>query len=240
MMNLFICDDNPVHLRHAAAFIRATDFGTEYDLACFDTPQAVIERIRAGYLPDIAVLDIEMPKVDGITLAEQLNQLCPSCRIIFLTGFTNYTYDAYYADHIWYVLKNDMGKYLPAALKKAVACVRAGGAEPYLLIQQQRQSFRLPLKNVLYLERITYRTRVKTVDEELFVRSSPVDLIAALPSDSFIRCHQSYWVNAQKISTLVGQTFLLLDGTSVPISRTYRKAAAEAFRSFAQTHAAAL
>lgn len=230
MLKLFLCDDNPLHLQHEAAYIGLLSLGAEYELETFAEPRRVLARIQEGVFPDIAVLDIEMPKVDGISLAEKLNQLCPHCRIIFLTGYTDYTYDAYYADHIWYVLKTDMEKYLPAALKKAVAGSNKNPSEPYLLIQQHRTQRRLPMKTVLYLERVTYRTRVKTIDEELYVRAAPMELIRHLPSDSFIRCHQSFWVNAEKISALVGKSFLLVDGSKVPISRTYRQSAIEEFR----------
>lgn len=229
MLNLFICDDISEHLQHEAAYIRSLPISSQIVLKAFDSPQKVIAALREGYLPDLAVLDIEMPKIDGITLAEKLNILCPKCRIIFLTGYTSYTYEAYYAEHIWYVLKTDMEKYLPAALKKAISCINADHVEPFLFIQQQRTARRLELKTVLFLERITYRTRIKTVSEELFVRAAPSELIAGLPPESFIRCHQSYWVNAEKISALVGQCFLLVDGSSVPISRTFRQSAAERF-----------
>ena len=230
MLKLFLCDDDPLHLQHEAAYISLLSLGAEYELETFGEPSCVLARIEEGDCPDIAVLDIEMPKVDGISLAEKLNQLCPRCKIIFLTGYTDYTYDAYYADHIWYVLKTDMEKYLPAALKKAIAGASGAPAEPNLLLQQQRTQRRVPLKNVLYLERVTYRTRVKTLDAELYVRAAPMELLRHLPADSFVRCHQSFWVNAEKISALVGKSFLLADGSKVPISRTYRQSAIEEFR----------
>ena len=229
MLKLFLCDDNLLHLQHEATYIRSLSLSAAFELESFIEPGRVLARIQEGCCPDIAVLDIEMPKVDGISFAESLNRCCPQCRIIFLTGITDYTYDAYYDDHIWYVLKTDMKKYLPAALKKAVSDM-SGSQSPYLLIQQQRTRRRLPLKNVLYLERVTYRTRVKTIDEEFYVRAAPMELIRDLPSDSFIRCHQSFWVNEEKIGTLVGRSFLLTDGSAVPISRTYRQSAMEAFR----------
>ena len=128
------------------------------------------------------------------------------------------------------MLKTDMEKYLPAAIKKAIAEAGEAVPEPYLLLQQQRTQRRVPVKNVLYLERVTYRTRVKTLDAELYVRAAPTELIKHLSSDSFIRCHQSFWANAEKISALVGKSFLLADGSRVPISRTYRQSAIEEFR----------
>lgn len=229
MLKLFLCDDNILHLQYETAYIRSLSLGVVFELESFIEPSHLLARIREGCCPDIAVLDIEMQKVDGISLARSLNRCCPQCQIIFLTGFADYTYDVYYTNHIWYVLKTDMEKYLPTALKKAVSSLN-GSLAPCLLIQQHRIQRRLPLKNVLYLERVTYRTRVKTIDEELYVRAAPMELIRDLPSGSFIRCHQSFWVNAEKISTLVGKSFLMTDGSAVPISRTYRLSAVEAFR----------
>ena len=57
-----------------------------------------------------------------------------------------------------------------------------------------------------------------------------VPAAAAAAPDSFVRCHQSFWVNAEKISALVGKSFLLVDGSKVPISCTYRQSAIEEFR----------
>lgn len=230
MLTLFICDDNPLHLKYEADFISQLPAGGELELHCFTAPNDLLGQIRSRHFPDIAVLDIEMPKVDGISLAEELNRLCPQCRIIFLTGFTQYAYDAYYADHIWYVLKTDIEKYLPTALEKAISSLNATREEPYLSLPQRRTLRRMPLKQVLYLERITYRTKVKTADEELYVRTPPGELLQPLPAGSFIRCHQSFWVNGEKIISQVGDHFLLVDGTSIPISRTYRQSALEAFR----------
>lgn len=235
MLKLFLCDDTPLHLQHEAAYIDSLSLDTDYEMDTFSDPAQVLARIRAGHCPDIAILDIEMPKVDGISLAERLNQLCPDCRIIFLTSYTDYAYEAYHADHVWYVLKTDMERYLPKALRKAISGVTGKTAEPYLTLQQHRTVRRLPTKSVLYLERVTYRTMVKSVDGTLYVRAAPPELLEHLASGSFIRSHQSFWVNAEKISAQVGSSFLLVDGTKVPISRTYRQSAIEEFR---KSHAA--
>lgn len=130
-----------------------------------------------------------------------------------------------------------MEKYLPAALEKAASALELPHPEPFIVIQQQRTLRRLPLKDILYLERVTYRTRIKTVDSELFVRAAPSELISELPHGSFIRSHQSFWVNSAKINSLIGKNFLLVDGSAVPISRTYRSSAT---REFAEARAATI
>ena len=60
-------------------------------------------------------------------------------------------------------------------------------------------------------------------------RQTPEELLSTLDDSLFIRCHQSFWVNRSKIFSLVGDSFHLIDGSEILISRTYKKEAAQAF-----------
>lgn len=100
MIKLFLCDDNRLHLEHTAKYISSLPRSSAFEVQTFSAPQELLAKIREGDVPNIAILDVEMPKIEGIPLAEQINRLCPQCKIIFLTGFTRYAYDAYYAEHI--------------------------------------------------------------------------------------------------------------------------------------------
>ena len=83
-----------------------------------------------GYRPDIAVLDICMDDMDGISLAKEINRLAPACRVIFLSSYAGYLMDAYEDEHIYYVLKSDEAARLPVALRKAL------GARPKTIQMQ--------------------------------------------------------------------------------------------------------
>lgn len=48
-----------------------------------------------SYYPDVAFLDIEMPGIDGLELAQMLKMLYPKVNIIFVTGFSQYALNAY-------------------------------------------------------------------------------------------------------------------------------------------------
>ena len=58
-----------------------------------------------GHSADIALLDINMPKTDGITLAAQIKQKSPETAVIFLTAYKEYAYDAYSVHPVGYLLK---------------------------------------------------------------------------------------------------------------------------------------
>ena len=55
--------------------------------------------------PDIALLDIEMPKMNGIRLAVKMKELHPDLSIIFLTGYSHYALEAFKVRANGYLLK---------------------------------------------------------------------------------------------------------------------------------------
>ena len=55
------------------------------------------------------------------------------------------------------------------------------------------------LRDVLYLERILHKTRVRTRNGTEMVIASPAELLKDVTEGTFIRCHQSYSVNYEHI-----------------------------------------
>ena len=55
------------------------------DVDWVSEPEDAITKARAGCY-DLAVLDVKMPRMDGIELKRQLQQVCPAMKFIFLTG----------------------------------------------------------------------------------------------------------------------------------------------------------
>jgi two-component system response regulator YesN len=58
---------------------------------------------------DIALTDINMPEIDGLQLLEEIKQRWPWCRVIFLTGHSefNYAYKAIQYSNVRYILKTE-------------------------------------------------------------------------------------------------------------------------------------
>jgi Response regulator containing CheY-like receiver and SARP domains len=54
---------------------------------------------------DLAFLDIEMPEMSGLELAERLLEIDPYIKVIFVTAYNQYALDAYRAHAIGYLLK---------------------------------------------------------------------------------------------------------------------------------------
>ena len=66
---------------------------------------------------DLAILDINMPGIDGIAMAAQIKRLHPRTAILFLTAYKQYAFDAYAVHPAGYLLK-------PVSLEKLASEVR--------------------------------------------------------------------------------------------------------------------
>jgi two-component system response regulator DesR len=74
-------------------------------------------------LPDVALLDIEMPGGDGLAAAGELRERLPSCRVIILTTFgrTGYLRRAMESGAVGFLLKDAPASELATAIRRAMA-----------------------------------------------------------------------------------------------------------------------
>ncbi len=76
--------------------------------------------------PDLVLLDIEMPKMDGIAAARALRSIKPSPAIVLVTAFDNFAVEAFDLDIVDYLLK----PVAPARLQRAIARTLAARSRP--------------------------------------------------------------------------------------------------------------
>ncbi|WP_310604920.1 response regulator [Anaerosporobacter sp.] len=70
----------------------------------FNLPSKAIQFVQENHV-DIAVLDIEMPEMNGIELGKKLRSIRPDIIIIYVTGYENYALEAFKVYALAYILK---------------------------------------------------------------------------------------------------------------------------------------
>ena len=172
MLSIAVCDDDELHRKRTVALIRNTPGFENSLIREFSRAENLLDSISEDhYLPDVAVLDIQMDEMDGIELAMRLNRSVPECQIIFLTGYISYATRAYDAEHVFYVLKTETDSRLGTALNKAAEKRRACSCQQ-IIINADGASRRLLWDQVQYLERVLRRMRIVTLDEHPSIRHS--------------------------------------------------------------------
>lgn len=125
-MRSILVDDERLALVHLKKLLSATDKivveGTYRD------PQMALQDIPV-LMPDVVFMDIDMPEMSGIDLAEQVQSALPSAQIVFITAYDDYAVKAFELNAIDYVLKPVEAKRLNVTIERlAERAAVAGGA----------------------------------------------------------------------------------------------------------------
>ncbi|MBD0710672.1 MULTISPECIES: response regulator [unclassified Streptomyces] len=123
MIKVLLADDETM-IRAGVRAILATDPGIEVVAEAGDGHEAV--ELAREHRPDVALLDIRMPRLDGLDAAEEMRRVVPGTAVVMLTTFSE---DAYVARALGcgvsgFLLKSGD----PRELIAGVRAVAGGGA----------------------------------------------------------------------------------------------------------------
>jgi DNA-binding NtrC family response regulator len=79
--NILLVDDEPGMLRYIRTLLEVEDYKVE----TATTGEEAVARVNKGLKPDLILLDLLMPGIDGLQTLEQLRQLQPSAKVIMLS-----------------------------------------------------------------------------------------------------------------------------------------------------------
>lgn len=102
-MRIIAVDDERTALNLLTRAI--TEAAPDAELRAFQGVTKAIAELDAGYRPDAAFLDIEMPVMTGLELAKQIQLRSPKTNIIFITGYSDYAFDALSVRPSGYLMK---------------------------------------------------------------------------------------------------------------------------------------
>lgn len=231
MLRTAICDDNEIHLKNIAKAFMQSCQAYSPELSLFSSGQELINAVeKGGYQPDILLLDIVLENDDGIGVAKKINLLCPGCGIIFLTSFISYASDVYETRHSYFILKSQFKERINSAVAKAISDV---GSRKYLSFGERNATVILSAYEVLYLERSLKKTIVYHESGKQYeTYEKPLAILRDLNRSMFVQCHQSFFVNMERVNAMYTDYFQMNNGYRVPISRSHRRETKEVFHTF--------
>ena len=162
---------------------------------------------------DVALVDIRMPKMDGIELADHLARLDSPPTVIFVTAYDNYAVQAFDLNAIDYLLKPVRAQRLLAALQKVrqnrlnspvLPFARQAlqnlpqGARTYLSCHERGRLHLIPLADIVYLKADLKYVAARTGAREYLLDESLTHLEKEF-GDYFIRLHRSVLVAREAI-----------------------------------------
>lgn len=119
IIRVMVADDQPVVCQGFTVFIKACD-----DMALVGEARNGQEAIQvcSQLRPDVVLMDMRMPIVDGVEATRRIRKLCPDTQVIALTSFTEeeqYVLDALDAGVIAYLFKDITAETLAQTIRAA-------------------------------------------------------------------------------------------------------------------------
>ena len=184
--------------------------------------------------PDLVLLDIEMPGMDGLTLAKELNQMTIPPAIIMVTAHPEHALEAYRAGPSDYLVKPVDPKRLHEALNRVGSPTRAhlekqDELNPWISYQVGNHLRRIRFDKVQYFMAEDKVVKMVFDGGEAIVEQSLKELEVAY-DHLLMRIHRNTLVNWARIKSITvnsnQQPLLYLENLSAPLSisrRNYSK-----------------
>lgn len=146
MYSVLIVDDEKM-IRDDVYGLLAMEDDLELDLSTAASAveaRAIMEQRKI----DIAIMDINMPQMSGLELYDIIRERWPYCKVIFLTGYSDFEYIYKVHKHAKYVLKAEEDENIVVALRESIEEL-----ENSLLLEQMSDLQRRQQKNPIVHER---------------------------------------------------------------------------------------
>jgi len=207
-MKILIVDDE--HLARERLQRHIQEIDSRYDIIEAENGLVAIEQSER-HNPDIVLLDIRMPGIDGIETANKLAQLNTPPAIIFTTAYDEYALDAFDSHAIAYLLKPIRKEKLDKALQSAKQLNRVqlqsiqnkdkGKKEQYISVNIHSGVRKIELNDIFYFQAEDKYVTVKYRDGEVLMEE-PLKSLEARFSETFIRIHRNALVAKKQLKAI--------------------------------------
>jgi two-component system response regulator AlgR len=196
-MNVLIVDDEQLARQRLRKMLSGT---TGYQIIGeAETGEDALRKTQAAH-PDVVLMDIRMPGMDGIEAASYINRMDKPPAIIFTTAYGEHALKAFETHAIDYLLKPIKQSRLEAALDAAKRMNKAqlsklredetDGAREKICVKNRGSLELIPVEDIIYFKADQKYVTLRTVDQEHLIEESLKTLELEF-AFQFIRIHRN-------------------------------------------------
>jgi DNA-binding LytR/AlgR family response regulator len=165
---------------------------------------------------DILITDISMPTINGIEIAEKIFQINPDVQFIFVSAYTKYIEDVFgVIKPTFYLLKPVNTEKLKQAISSAIKEIETKNMTINFI--SKNKTVRIKYKCIVYVESQGRKVIFHQENRETEEIISKLSHIEDKFPNNFIRCHQSFLVNMDKIQSIKNNKIFLFSGEIIPV-----------------------
>ncbi len=219
MIHIAALDDNAAFLAEIERQCHLFEKNSDIDLNTFTNPTEFLAAFHCQY--DILFMDIEMPGVDGFSVAKEIRSIDDNVLIIFITNFGSLAIKGFEVEAYDFIVKPLQKEAFQKALMRAYQTVikRSGN---YLFLGTKDDLRKVHTNSIYYIESDKHYLVFHMEGETFTERGRISDLEAKLGPYGFARCNNGCLVNLRYVDKFKNNA-ISVHGVSIPVSRGKRK-----------------
>ena len=221
-----IVDDNELDRLTIVSYVRRYPF--MQIAGVFESAALALAFTQKNKLPDVLLLDIDMPEMNGLDLRKKLVEI-PAC--IFITSHPEFALEGFEIAALDYLVKplkaerfakamERLEQFLEIHYKAELLDYTLG--EDTLFIKDGHNHIKLQLYEIIYLEALKDYTGIVTRKKKYCVLTPLGTLLKEKAFQTFIRIHRSYAIQKHFIKEISSREVMVND-LLLPIGRSYKE-----------------
>ncbi|WP_183572350.1 LytR/AlgR family response regulator transcription factor [Mucilaginibacter sp. X5P1] len=190
-------------------------------------PLEAINEIRNAAQVDIVFLDVDMPELSGLDVADIISSYTS---VIFTTAYPNYAVQAFEKNGSDFILKPISFERFTKSVTKVQNLLRSKSLADQHLVSEhffinpgiKGRMIQLNYSDILYIEGLKNYVVIYTTEGKYITYLSMREIEKAIPLSKFIRIHKSYIVNIDRIKSIDGNNVILAQSSELPIGISFK------------------
>lgn len=224
-LKCLIADDEPIARQILESYINDIPY---LELASSCKNAFEVMEVLQKQTVDLLFLDINMPKLSGISLLKSLRE---KPEVIITTAYPEYAVEGFELSVTDYLLKPfSIERFLQAVMKvqqkfensvQKVEMNNTKSEEKFVFVKSDKKIIKLNFDAIFHIE--AYGNYIKIFTNEMILTPQTLSDFIEKLSDDFVRIHKSYVINFQHLKLIDGNQITLQNNTKLPIGKSFRK-----------------
>lgn len=221
MVKVAFCDDEAKILEDLSVKIKSEfeNLSCKIDLYTTENSIELLEYLK-NYPVDILFLDIDMPTISGMEIAQTLLNSEIKTLLVFVTGQDALVYKSFKYHPFGFIRKTYFDEEISGVVKSLVEEMQK--SSDTFLFKTNDGFNRIKLRDILYFESESNYINLHTNESVYKFRSTVSAIEKELSTKGFIRTHKGFLVNQEHIFSVKSENVVLSNNVVLPIGRTNR------------------
>lgn len=230
LYHIAICDDDACALSQLSRLIgrELERAGLSADISAFDGAQPLLRAMRETSF-DALFLDIDMPELDGIAVADQLRARGDATPLVFLSAREDRVFETFRSSPLRFVRKGHLQSDLPEAVRAVSAGLQSASRVKIPLLTPEGM-VNVAVDEIMWAESFGKQQTLVMTGGTLEVRHTLRELCERLEPHGFLQVHRCYIVSCRYIFSIEAGRLIMDNRREIPVSRYRLAACKEAFR----------